>query len=176
MAARRATGHRFRPNTTVAYEFLRIEEQDMQLVEWSPAMSVGSDILDGHHKMIIDCLNRLGPLIGTQGQDDQIASVLSTLEEFVLLHFSEEEQQMRAAGFPGWRAHKEQHDGMYDLVFSLKSDMLHGRTVDATRLHGLIYNWLVNHILGEDRKYMPFLLHPDPGARFVWTRASDRQR
>ena len=146
----------------------------MQVVEWTTGMSVGSDVLDGHHRMIIDCLNRLGPLIGKGGCDDEIRSVLSTLEEFVLVHFSEEEQQMRAAGYPDWRKHKEMHDRMYDVVFSLKSDIEHGRVPEAAKLHDLLNNWLVSHILGEDRQYVPFLEHPAPEGNRVWVRSNGR--
>lgn len=146
----------------------------MQVVEWTPGMSVGSDILDGHHRMIIDALNRLGPLIGQDGRADEIRDVLATLEEFVLVHFSEEEQQMRAAGYPDWRQHKAMHDGMYDVVFALKSDIEHGRVPEAAKLQALLNDWLVSHILGEDRKYMPYLAHPHPEAGQVWGRSSGR--
>lgn len=146
----------------------------MQVVEWTTGMSVGSDILDGHHRMIIDALNRLGPLIGQDGRADEIKEVLATLEEFVLVHFSEEEQQMRAAGYPDWRQHKELHDRMYDVVFALKSDIEHGRVPEAAKLQSLLNDWLVSHILGEDRKYMPFLEHPNPAGGQVWERSSGR--
>ncbi|HYH17264.1 MAG TPA: bacteriohemerythrin [Azospirillum sp.] len=147
----------------------------MQAVEWTQAMSVGSDTLDGHHKMIVDCLKRLGPLLGQQGREDEIRAVLATLEDFVLVHFSEEEQQMRAAGYPDWRKHKELHDQMYDVVFNLKSDVEHGRVPEAAKLHALIYDWLIEHIMGEDRKYMPFLEHPAPAAGSTWTRSNGRK-
>ena len=146
----------------------------MQVVEWTPGMSVGSDTLDGHHRMIIDALNRLGPLIGQGGRDAEIRDVLATLEEFVLVHFSEEEQQMRAAGYPDWRAHKELHDRMYDVVFALKSDVEHGRVPEAAKLRELLNDWLVSHILGEDRKYVSYLEHPDPEARQLWERSNGR--
>src|SRR5690349_3052269 len=147
----------------------------MQVVEWTPAMSVGSEILDDHHKMIVDCLKRLGPLIAdTTGREDEIKAVLSKLEEFVLVHFSEEEQQFRAAGYPDWRAHKDLHDRMYDVVFGLKSDVEHGRLPEAAKLHELLYDWLIKHIMGEDRKYMPYLANPDLQAKQVWHRANGR--
>ncbi|HEY0835512.1 MAG TPA: bacteriohemerythrin [Azospirillum sp.] len=146
----------------------------MQAVEWTQDMSVGSDVLDGHHKMIVDCLKRLGPLLGRDERADEIKAVLATLEDFVLVHFSEEEQQMRAAGYPGWREHKELHDGMYDVVFNLKSDVEHGRVPEAAKLHELVYGWLIAHIMGEDRKYMPYLENPDPSGSSVWVRSSGR--
>ncbi len=140
----------------------------MDRIAWTAEMSVGSETLDEHHRMLINCLNQLGELLKTSADQARLAEVVSALEEFVLVHFSEEEQAMRAAGFPDWRAHKALHDRMYDLVFSLKSDVEHGRAVDAVRLHGLLYDWLMKHILGEDRAYIPFLEHPNPEAASVW--------
>jgi hemerythrin-like metal-binding protein len=147
----------------------------MRFMEWKPEMSVGSEVLDGHHRLIIDCLNDLHPLLETPGQDDRMRVVLDRLENFVLIHFSEEEQAMRKAGYPDWRAHKEQHDKMYDVVFSLKSDIEHGRALDASRLFTLIYDWLLKHILGEDKKYQPYLDNPQPETASVWHRANGRE-
>lgn len=144
----------------------------MKFIEWSEAMSVGSDELDGHHQMIIDCLNRLHPLLNGKSSPDEVRSVLATLEDFVLVHFSEEEQTMRRVGYPGWRAHKELHDRMYDIVFNMKADVEHGRTIEAEHLFELIYDWLQKHILGEDRKYEPYLANPQPSQ--AWTRSNGK--
>lgn len=146
----------------------------VSFIQWSAEMSVGSPELDGHHRMIIDCLNSLHPLLGATGRETEVAEVLGRLEEFVLLHFSEEEQVMRKAGYPDWRSHKAQHDAMFDVVFNLKSDVEHGRTLDAQHLFDLVYDWLLKHILGEDRKYQPYLEHPHAEADSTWHRRNGR--
>ena len=137
-------------------------------------MSVGSPELDGHHRMIIDCLNDLHPLLGVADRQPQVLEVLGRLEEFVLVHFSEEEQAMRRAGYPDWRSHKQQHDAMFDVVLSMISDIEHGRTLDAQHLFDLIYDWLLRHILGEDKKYQPYLEHPHAESDSTWHRSSGR--
>lgn len=147
----------------------------MRFIEWSQNMSVGSDVLDGHHKMIIDCLNSLHPLIGASGKEAEIQAVLARLESFVLIHFSEEEQCMKQVGYPDWRNHKEQHDRMYDLVFGMKSEVEHGRPLDAKHLFDIVYNWLIQHILGEDKKYEVYLTNPKKDAPAVWTRSNGRR-
>ncbi|MBF0306296.1 MAG: hemerythrin family protein [Alphaproteobacteria bacterium] len=148
----------------------------MRFIEWTADMSVGSDALDGHHRMIIDCLNALHPLLDAEGRDPRILPVMNTLEDFVLVHFSEEEQEMKRAGYPDWRAHKELHDRMYDVVFSLKSDIERGESVDARRLFELLQNWLITHILGEDRKYVPYTATHATAPVAQWTRSSGRDR
>ncbi|MEI6560211.1 MAG: bacteriohemerythrin [Rhodospirillaceae bacterium] len=150
------------------------EETTAHFIVWTQAMSVGRDSLDGHHQMIIDCLNRLHPLLGTSGRDAEVHAVIETLEDFVLVHFSEEEQLQRQIGYPDWRQHKAQHDAMYELVFKLKADLEHGRTPDAQVLFAILNDWLVRHILGEDRKYIPYLDHPAERTAPLWTRANGR--
>ena len=147
----------------------------MNFIEWTTDMSVGSDVLDTHHKMIIDCLNLLHPLIETTGREDDVHAVLAKLEEFVLVHFSEEEQCMKKAGYPDWPAHKELHDKMYDLVFDMKSDVEQGRALDAEHLFNTIYTWFLEHIMGEDKKYESYLRDPAPEPKGVWTRANGRE-
>ena len=129
----------------------------MDLVQWNSGMSVGSDVFDGHHKIIIDCLNSLIPLLGRTDCTPEITEVLARLEEFILLHFSEEERAFRQGGYPDWRVHKEQHDQMYDLVYKLKADVENGRSLEAAYLHEILYSWLIKHILGDDKKYEPYL-------------------
>jgi hemerythrin-like metal-binding protein len=146
----------------------------MNFIEWTEEMSVGSGVLDGHHRMIIDCLNDLHPLIGCAGKEQEVRRVLAKLEDFVLVHFSEEELCMRRAGYPDWRAHREQHDGMFDIVLQMKSDVEHGRTPDAKQLFDMIYDWLLRHIMGEDKKYVEYLRNPRPMASDLWTRANGR--
>ncbi|MGE5504433.1 MAG: bacteriohemerythrin [Actinomycetota bacterium] len=146
----------------------------MDPIVWTNEMSVGSEALDDHHRMIIACLNRLQPLLGAEGRQEEIAAVMSTLEEFVLVHFSEEERAMKRAGFPGWRAHKDLHDKMYDVVFALKADIEKGDIPDAQQLYAMLQDWLVHHILGEDRKYVPFLAAPRDEVG-TWHRANGRE-
>ncbi len=146
----------------------------MKFIEWTNDMSVGSDILDGHHQLIIDCLNQLHPLLDGKGRAEEVYAVLEKLEEFILMHFSEEEQVMKRAGYPDWEAHRELHNKMYDVVFALKTDVEHGRVLDAKHLFDLAYEWLLKHILGEDKKYVPYLSHPE-APQGVWTRSNGRE-
>ena len=150
------------------------EEIPASFIAWTEAMSVGRDDLDTHHKMLIDSLNRLHPLLGLSGRDAEVHAVIETLEDFVLVHFSIEEQLLREVGYPQWREHKAIHDAMYELVFKMKADVEHGRTPDAQLVFAMLNDWLVGHILGEDRKYMPYLDHPAPSAAPLWHRSNGR--
>ena len=143
-------------------------------IVWTDAMSVGRSSLDERHKMIIDCLNRLHPLLGIADRDAEVHRVIEDLEDFVLVHFSEEEKLLREVGYPEWRRHKEIHDAMYELVFKMKADVEHGRTPNAQLVFAILNDWLVGHILGEDRKYIPYLNNPAPIGTPEWHRSNGR--
>jgi len=149
----------------------------MQFYTWTKDLSVGSDVLDSHHKMLIDCMNQIHDLIDHPGWEEQIPAVMAQMEEFVLVHLSEEEQFMKKIGYPDWRAHKAQHDKLYDVVFDLKSDIQNHRKVDARHLFEIVYDWLRSHIIAEDKKYAAYLAahpNPDPHPTDVWVRANGR--
>ncbi len=143
-------------------------------IAWTDAMSVGNLRLDDQHKIIIECLNRLHPLLDLPNQQAEINTTIEKLEDFVLIHFSEEEQAMRLANFPNIREHQSQHDAMFELVFKMKTDIEHGRTVDARTLFGILNEWLVGHILSSDRDYIPYLGRPDGAPARVWRRSNGR--
>ncbi len=54
------------------------------------------------------------------------------------------------------------------------SDIERVEKVDAQRLFQLIQNWLVTHILGEDRKYVPFLTSHTAKPVGQWKRSNGR--
>ncbi len=143
-------------------------------IAWSDAMSVGNSRFDDQHKVIIECLNRLHPLLDHPDRTAEIHATIEKLEDFVLVHFSEEEQELRRVGFPGFREHQTQHDAMYELVFKMKTDLEHGRAPDARMLFAILNDWLVGHILGSDREYIPYLEHPNAGATRVWQRSNGK--
>ena len=43
------------------------------------------------------------------------------------------------------------------MVFNMKADVENGRSLEAAYLLEILYSWLVKHILGEDKKYEPYL-------------------
>ena len=147
----------------------------MSFIQWTDEMSVSSSDLDGHHRMIIDCLNRLHPLLETGASDGEVAEVMASLEDFVLVHFAEEERVMKQAGYPDWRAHKDLHDKMYDVVFELKSGIQRGKSLNARQLFELLNDWLITHILGEDRKYVPYLMREDVSPVAQWRRSNGKE-
>ena len=81
----------------------------MEKIQWSNDLSVGVDLIDEQHKMLIDRLNNLSEAIETRQGGMQIAKTLGFLIEYTDFHFSAEMKHMEANGYPGAESHGTKH-------------------------------------------------------------------
>ena len=72
-------------------------------------------------------------------------------------HFAHEEELMKKYEFPGYEAHKRQHEEMAArakaMVDRYEQDSLGAMDEISTFLR----DWLINHINGTDQEYSEFL-------------------
>lgn len=130
------------------------------LAGWTPGMSVGVEAMDAQHRALFAALNRLVVAVRSGRGAGEVAPLLSFLDHYVREHFSEEEQLMTEAAYPGLDAHRRQHAAFICELDALKSRL---SAVDVDRealageLHLRLRDWLVNHIIVTDRAYGEFL-------------------
>lgn len=122
----------------------------MKLVEWSEALSVGVDVIDSDHKILLDQINMLGAAV-TDGDDDvMVASVMNVLVDYTDFHFGREQQLMEQTGFPDTDGHLRQHRV---LVTKCKETLAAYREGKASSKDVLDFMkvWLTQHILKSDK-------------------------
>lgn len=128
----------------------------MPLIEWNAGLSLGIDEIDRQHKKWIDIINELHEsLISTQGFET-LGKTTKDMEDYVDYHFAEEEKYMEKIRYPGLARHKKIHADFKNQVIKLKREVLSGEIVLRTQVMSIIKNWLVDHILNEDKKYSQF--------------------
>ncbi len=129
------------------------------LIEWTPKMSVGIEIIDSDHKKLFALVNRVGELIDG-GDRPNLLKSLDELLDYTRYHFQREEQLMRDAGYPGYDAHARIHHDVTAKVAQWIEDLRSGKARPDQAVLDFLVNWLVNHVLREDMRYKPFLLAP----------------
>lgn len=131
----------------------------MPLVEWKPIYSVGIDMIDAQHQKIIGYMNRFHDA-NAAGNPLAAKSALAALVEYTKLHFSEEEAMMSRNGYPDFPAHKKTHGDLLNLVQRLVTNYSAQPDIkNAESLSNFLKTWLLNHILGVDKKYVPYVTH-----------------
>ncbi len=63
---------------------------------------------------------------------------------------------MRQLDFPGYRQHKTEHDTFAIKVVDFQQEFHQGSLALTFEVMDFLERWLVNHIVGTDRKYSTF--------------------
>ncbi|MDA3962297.1 MAG: bacteriohemerythrin [Planctomycetota bacterium] len=126
---------------------------------WTPGMAVGIASVDDQHRELFVRLNELVSALrhGTGGAE--LDTVIGFLDDYVRLHFTEEEALMADAGYPACEAHKKLHAGFVDELGVVKqrlSDPGCDREALSAELHLHLRDWLVRHIIKADRAFGTF--------------------
>ena len=141
----------------------------MSQIEWDGSYSVGNPEIDEQHKRWIELFNRMDErmLAGDQTALRNLASdSLNEMMEYTKYHFEQEEDYLRKIGYPEIRQHIRLHRNFEAQVHQYDREIRDGLIVLNSRIVKTIRNWLVNHILVEDRKYSQFAAgarHSQPG-------------
>jgi hemerythrin len=115
---------------------------------WTNDLATGSERIDIQHKAIFERINTLLEACREGRGKKEVQGVLAFLEDYVLTHFSAEEQYMKLRGYSGYEAHKEQHEDFIRKLSEIKESIqASGPGVHTViSINQLLVAWFVNHI------------------------------
>jgi hemerythrin-like metal-binding protein len=129
----------------------------MDYPEWMARYGVGNASLDSCHPIFFQAVEQMD-------QAATMSNMGAALERMVFLlmycamHFGEEESILYRAGYPALAQHRAIHQRFQRRMTILHEELeknpspsLAAQTAIETR------EWWINHILGEDMKYAPYL-------------------
>ena len=129
----------------------------MPLIEWDDAFSVGNQQLDEHHKKFFRIINTLHDAMKKGEREEILQTVLKELQEYIQYHFKAEESLMKLYSYPDYSSHKAEHEDAIQKINKFIVDFERGDDKLAIDVLNFLSNWLQNHILRTDRKYIPYL-------------------
>lgn len=130
----------------------------MSFVDWSPSFTVNSAALDQQHRKMLQIISDLHAAIFARTGPEAVSATIRELVEYSKTHFAEEERQMAAHGYPGLAEHRASHERLLKMVTDIENRYRQGGKSMAGDILGfLVSDWLVRHILDEDKQYAPYL-------------------
>lgn len=129
----------------------------MALMSWSDKLSVNIREIDEQHKRLVGMVNELHDAMSSGKGKEAMGAILTGLVQYVASHFATEERHMKAHSYPGYLAHKAEHDKLTKKALELQQQFQEGKPVLTVALMGFLKDWLSSHILGTDMKYGPYL-------------------
>ena len=131
----------------------------MPLIEWDESFSVGNADLDEQHKQWINIYNELDERMMSSeqtGAGSMAPDALQKMLDYAKYHFAAEEEYLDKIDYTESAAHRRLHKDLDNKLYQYNRDMLDGNRVLNTTIIKELENWLMNHILVEDKKYCQF--------------------
>ena len=126
------------------------------LVTWSDEYSVQFEAIDNQHKQLVKMTNDL--FVGCEKMDSMsyFMRAIQGAVTYAKTHFSTEEKYMQQGHYPGFAAHRKEHEDFVEEVLRQVRSFEEGKTspLDFAKF---LKNWLLNHIAISDKKYAPYL-------------------
>jgi len=135
------------------------KENIMAKIEWDDSLSVGVDLIDEQHKMLIQKLRDLSDAFEMGREMNKIMQTLEFLIDYTDFHFSAEEETMVKYDYPGLELQQDQHKQFVVTLNHIVEDFKEEGPTKAlaTSINVFLHNWLINHIKGVDIKLGQFL-------------------
>lgn len=128
----------------------------LQLV-WRSAYESGNTTIDQQHQQLFQHTNQLLTVVLDGRPDSEVAEAATALIVEIEQHFADEEQIIRAVGFPHAKSHTKIHAALVDRAHALLSHF-QDRVIGIGELFQfLAYEMITQHMLGADRQFFPYL-------------------
>jgi len=128
-------------------------------ITWKKEYSIGITEIDEQHMELIKIMNSLHEAINRGSAEyTEIKKIYNSLMRYVNFHFVSEEVKFIQSNYPDYKAHKALHDSFVEKIGSFQKL---NNMYDSTHLNELLAflkTWLLEHIMGTDKAYVPHLL------------------
>jgi len=128
------------------------------LIEWSDELSVGIQEIDEQHKVLVGLVNEMHQAIHEHHGSETAREILDRLGDYTRIHFAVEESLMRIFDYPGYEAHKKQHEELIAQFRQYHAKVQSGTAKISFELLHFLKLWLSQHILESDKDYAPHML------------------
>jgi len=125
----------------------------MAIFKWYKMYSVNNNELDEHHRTLFAIFNRMYDSSFRCESAHCMDPIIEELISYSNNHFSAEEQHMKDIGYKEINKHILEHTDFTQRTLQLKQ--VADKNVPKASKELIVYlrNWLINHIIFEDKKY-----------------------
>lgn len=130
-------------------------------ISWRDDLAIGDEKIDSQHRELIERFDNLLSACRNGEGKQELARLLDFLDQYVILHFGEEESRQRLVGYPAYPGHRVQHKDFIEKISQLKSRIASDGEIQLDHLletNSMLLDWLVNHISTSDKALGEFIL------------------
>ena len=129
----------------------------MELFQWKNQYSLDIKFIDDQHRSLVRIIAELRRNLLKGTPADITEDALSSLVDYTIYHFSNEEELFVLYNYPDFQTHKKQHDELTRQILHVQNNIKNKSATLSHELMDFLINWLENHILNEDKKFGMYL-------------------
>ena len=126
------------------------------MYEFKKEFLTGIEMIDREHKRLFEIAENLYQLKCREyvtDKYDHIREILTELRDYTMTHFEHEEAYMKSISYKRMFSQLSQHDALRETISGWDLDAIDEDQDEAIGdMLNLITDWLVNHILNEDKR------------------------
>ena len=126
------------------------------MYEFKKEFLTGIEMIDREHKRLFEIAENLYQLKCREyvtDKYDHIREILTELRDYTMTHFEHEEAYMKSISYKRMFSQLSQHDALRETICGWDLDAIDEDRDEAIGdMLNLITDWLVNHILNEDKR------------------------
>ena len=103
----------------------------MSIFVWCKSFELGVELLDEHHKHLVDLLNKVFDCFVAGESYKIVEPVIDELIDYAKYHFAAEEYWMEYHKYPKLKQHGEEHEWFYDKIMEIQKDN-HNQTANQS--------------------------------------------
>eukprot|EP01012_Entosiphon_sulcatum_P027785 TRINITY_DN3352_c0_g1_i1.p1 TRINITY_DN3352_c0_g1~~TRINITY_DN3352_c0_g1_i1.p1 ORF type:complete len:170 (+),score=37.81 TRINITY_DN3352_c0_g1_i1:45-512(+) len=125
--------------------------------DWKAKYSINIQVIDEQHRRIFHLIAKLRDALLVGSSRDLLGTIITELTDYCYQHFAFEEEYIARHGYPETDNHKESHDLFFEKVLYKSAEWEQGLLIRTEELTQFLYDWLVKHILVQDKAYAEYL-------------------
>ncbi len=129
----------------------------MTLIPWDESYNLGIREIDEQHQSLVALINQLHDAMLAQKTRTVLGEIIQEMAKYTEFHFGTEERYFDEYGYPEALAHKREHDEFIQKVAEFSKNQELGKIMLSMDIINFLQDWLIDHIIGTDRHYAPFL-------------------
>ena len=129
----------------------------IDFIEWKEEYSVNIEEIDNQHKRLFELLNELNSSMRIGQGRQVIDKIIKQLVSYTEYHFSIEEKYFKMFNYEFAEEHIREHQEFIEKIQKFQKEYEEGKLTVTLEVLEFLNNWIKHHILGNDKKYVPYL-------------------
>lgn len=127
-----------------------------QRIPWDDSYAINIEGIDTQHKKLFELVNRLYDLDDSTSTKEDLRLILYEFNDYMKVHFSDEEAYMLKIAYPSLDEHKKLHEDIIE-TFTKVIKAPASLSLMKVKIRMIAKRALIDHILHEDSKIKLFL-------------------